>query len=134
MLNRGLFSSVSEHWATPKELHAALDAEFRFNDDPCPLFNKSDINGLYREWGTSTYVNPPYGRELGAWMAKAMMESRRGKLVVCLIPSRTDTKWWHDYVMQADEIRFCRGRLCYGDKGKPAPFPSAIIVFRGKDA
>lgn len=127
MVNRGLFTSASQHWATPGELYKALDAEFNFNDDPCPLFASAD--GLSREWGERTYCNPPYGKHITAWLKKAYEESQKGKLVVCLIPSRTDTKWWHDYAMKAAEIRFLRGRLRFGDSKNSAPFPSAIVVF-----
>ena len=127
-LNRGLFTSASEHWETPLDLYAVLDAEFAFDDDPCPL--KSEEDGLVRPWGKTTFVNPPYGSAIGKWMKKAYNESRKGKTVVCLIPSRTDTRWWHEYVMQAREIRFLRGRLRFGDAVNSAPFPSAIAVFR----
>ena len=128
MINKGLFSSASQHWATPKELYDALDAEFHFNDDPCPLNPIED--GLNREWGSRTYCNPPYGREIGKWLLAAYSESLQGKTVVCLIPSRTDTRWWHDYVMKAQEIRFLKGRLKFGDSKNSAPFPSAVVVFK----
>ncbi len=128
MANLGVhFLSGSVHWATPKELLQSLDKEFRFEDDPCPLFGEG---GLEREWGTTVFVNPPYGREIGAWLEKAYKESLKGKVIVCLIPSRTDTRWWHEYVMRASEIRFLRGRLRFGDAHNAAPFPSAIVVFR----
>ena len=130
MLNRGLFSSASIHWATPKALYQALDAEFQFNDDPCQL--KPTDDGLSREWGSSTYCNPPYGKEIGKWIAKALEESRKGKTIVCLIPSRTDTRWWHDYVMKAQEIRFLRGRLKFSGHSNSAPSPSAIVIFGGR--
>ena len=129
MINRGLFTSASQHWSTPKELYDALDKEFNFNDDPCPL--KGEIDGLHREWGTKVFLNPPYGRAIGRWLATAWLESCKGKLVVCLIPSRTDTRWWHDFVMKADEIRFLRGRLKFSNHKNSAPFPSAIVIFRG---
>jgi len=127
MITRGLFTSGRVHWATPKELYDSLNAEFHFTDDPCPLHSQED--GLTRPWGVSTFVNPPYGREIGKWMKKAVAEAGIGKLVVCLIPSRTDTQWWHDYVMTATEIRFLRGRLKFGDSMNSAPFPSAVVVF-----
>ncbi len=129
MLNKGLFSSASQHWATPKELYAELDEEFHFNDDPCPLHPKND--GLSRAWGSRTYLNPPYGTEIAKWLFMAWAESLKGKLVVCLVPSRTDTHWWHNYCMKADEIRFLRGRLKFGESKNSAPFPSAVIVFKG---
>ena len=72
-------------------------------------------------------MNPPYGREIGRWMKKA---SEASATVVCLVPARTDTAWWHDYAMQG-EIEFLRGRLKFGDSKNSAPFPSAIVVFRG---
>jgi hypothetical protein len=127
MINKGLFTSVSVHWATPVEVYQTLDAEFHFNDDPCPLHGNG---GLSREWGTSTYCNPPYGREITKWLDKAYSEAQKGKTVVCLIPSRTDTRWWHEIVMKATEIRFLKGRLRFGDSKNSAPFPSAIVVFR----
>ena len=132
MINKGLFSSASQHWATPRDLYNALNKEFRFNDDPCPLEPKND--GLSREWGSRTYCNPPYGREITKWLNKAYVERLKGKLVVCLIPSRTDTRWWHEYVMFAEEIRFLRGRLRFGNAKNSAPFPSAVAVFRGNEA
>jgi len=130
MLNQGLFSSASMHWSTPKDLYAELDNEFHFNDDPCPLYATED--GLSRSWGTSTYVNPPYGRQITAWIKKGYEESLLGKVIVMLIPSRTDTRWWHNYVMKATEIRFLRGRLKFGEAKNSAPFPSAVVVFKGE--
>jgi len=127
MINKGLFSSASVHWSTPKEVYDELNKEFIFNDDPCPLHGS---NGLDRDWGTSTYCNPPYGREITKWLKKAYEEGIKGKTVVCLIPSRTDTKWWHEYVMKADEIRFLKGRLKFGNSNNSAPFPSAVVIFR----
>lgn len=76
-------------------------------------------------------MNPPYGRKIGSWVKKAKEAARQGKAtVVCLLPARTDTAWWHDYVMKADEIRLIRGRLKFGDGKGNAPFPSAIVVFK----
>ena len=127
------FMSQSVDWATPKAVYDELDREFYFNDDPCPLFGVDGTDGLARPWGTSTFVNPPYGRTIGLWTAKALRESFLGKTVVMLIPSRTDTIWWHRDVMCADEIRFVKGRLKFGEATNSAPFPSAIVVFRAKD-
>ena len=126
-MTTGLFSSATTHWATPKDLYAELDTEFHFDDDPCPLHGNG---GLDREWGQSTFVNPPYGHEITAWVRLAYEQSLKGKTVVCLIPSRTDTRWWHEYVMKAQDIRFVKGRLKFGDAKQGAPFPSAIVVFR----
>lgn len=127
-INQGLFTSASEHWATPKILYQQLNTEFNFNDDPCPLNSMTD--GLAREWGSSTYCNPPYGRKIGIWIRKGYTESLKGKTVVMLLPSRTDTKWWHEYCMKADEIRFLKGRLHFNESVNGAPFPSVIIVFK----
>ena len=127
MFNKHLFSSLRLDWQTPKALYDALDGEFHF--DPCPHVPAFD--GLAVEWGTCNFVNPPYGREVGKWCEKAMSESHKGKTVVMLLPSRTDTQWWHDVVMKADEIRFIRGRLHFDGHRSGAPFPSAIVVFRG---
>ncbi len=129
--NTGLFLSTTSHWATPADLLSALAAEFGgFTDDPCPLHSTED--GLARSWGERTFLNPPYGRAITAWVEKALQESRDGKLVVCLLPSRTDTRWWHDIVMQATEIRFMRGRLRFGESKTGAPFPSAVVIFDGR--
>jgi len=128
MITKGLFSSASIHWATPIELYNDLNREFGFNDDPCPLHSMEDR--LNTEWGSRTFMNPPYGTEITKWIKKAYEESLKGKTIVCLIPSRTDTRWWHDYVMKAHKIRFLRGRLKFGNSHNSAPFPSCIAVFR----
>jgi hypothetical protein len=121
-----LSSSLSSDWATPPDLYKILDYEFRFNDDPCPL---GGSGGLSREWGNSTFCNPPYGRQTAAWLKKAYFEAKKGKIVVCLVPSRTDTKWWKDWVMNANEIRFLEGRLHTPGAKWNWPFPSAIVIF-----
>ena len=127
-----MFSSQSTDYGTPDGLKSELDAEFHFNDDPCPLGMDGLplMDGLSRSWGTSTFVNPPYGKQIKLWMDKAYRESQMGKVVVMLLPSRTDTQWWHDYAMKASEIRFIKGRLKFGNAKNPAPFPSAIVVFK----
>ena len=122
------FSSSTDNWTTPKDVYDSLNKEFHFNDDPCPI---NGTGGLEREWGTSTFVNPPYS-DLKNWCKKAYEESQKGKTVVMLIPSRTDTKAWHDYCMKATEIRFIKGRLKFGNSKNSAPFPSAIIVYKGE--
>lgn len=88
------FSSESVKWATPKALYDQLNAEFHFNDDPCPINPLEDGLALVREWGTRTYVNPPYGRQIPPWVRRSYEESQRGKLVVMLLPARTDTEWF----------------------------------------
>lgn len=122
------FSSQRLDWKTPKAVYQVLDAEFRFDHDPCPT--NPTVDGLTSEWGQSNYDNPPYGRELPKWVAKGYEEWQKGKTVVFLIPSRTDTRWWHDYCMKAAEIRFIKGRLKFDDQENSAPFPSAIVIFK----
>jgi len=117
-------------WQTPKAVYDALDKEFNFTFDPCP--HNPTFDGLNIEWGQSNFVNPPYGREIPKWIKKGYDEAQKGKTVVFLIPSRTDTKWWHDYVMKG-EIRFIKGRLKFGDATNSAPFPSAIVIFKNME-
>lgn len=149
-VNRGLFTSTTDEWPTPKPLFDKLDNEFNFTLDPCAdeqnakcdrFFTEVD-DGLSRTWDGAVFMNPPYGRAIGLWVAKAYKESLNGSTVVCLIPARTDTAYWHDYVMQADEVRFIRGRLNFvcdrqesrrdtgESKAHNAPFPSVVVVFR----
>lgn len=133
------FSSQSDEWATPAWLFDALDREFGFTLDPCSTrtnakcprhFTRAE-DGLIQSWANEVvWMNPPYGRAIEAWMAKAFHSSEHERAtVVCLVPSRTDTQWWHQFVMP-HEIRFLRGRLRFGDAPFPAPFPSAIVVMR----
>lgn len=124
---KGLMSSLNQNWKTPTDFYKGLDKEFKFDFDPCPT--NPNFNGLTIEWKKCNFVNLPY-KEISKWVQKSYLEWKKGKTVVMLIPSRTDTRWWHDFIMKADEIRFVKGRLCFNDNKKPAPFPSAIIVFR----
>ncbi len=131
------FSSKTDEWYTPLDFYKALDSEFNFDLDPCCLpssakcdrFFTPEDDGIKQEWQGSVFMNPPYGREIGLWMKKAYESSLNGSTVVCLVPSRTDTRWWHDYAMKG-EIRFLKGRLKFGGSKNPAPFPSAIVIFR----
>ena len=123
------FSSLTDHWSTPKSVYDALDKEFKFDDDPCPLHSTDD--GLHRPWGKRVFVNPPYSK-IKEWVANAYAEHLiNDSLIVMLIPSRTDTRWWHEYVMKAHEIRFIKGRLKFGNSKNSAPFPSCVVVFKG---
>ena len=128
---KGLMTSLSPHWATPKGLYEKLDLEFNFDFDPCPLYSPVGYDGLTSVWGSRNFINPPYGRDIGKWIKKAYEVAQGGVLCVLLIPSRTDTKWWHDYIMKADEIRFIKGRLKFGESKNSAPFPSCIAIFKG---
>ena len=131
------YSSKSNEWSTPSDTFEALNHEFRFTLDPCAtksnakcsLFYDIEADGLRQDWSKHrVFMNPPYGRQIGLWVKKAYEESTRGALVVCLVPSRTDTQWWHGYCMRG-EIRFLRGRLKFGGSKNPAPFPSAVVIF-----
>lgn len=122
------FSSQRLDWRTPKAVYDELDAEFHFDFDPFPPDYTE--NALLADWGQVNFCNPPYGRDLFLFLQKGYNEWKRGKTVVFLVPSRTDTAWWHDYCMQATEIRFIQGRLKFDDKKGEAPFPSAIVIFR----
>jgi len=133
------FSSRSGEWPTPPDIFAELDREFGFTLDPCATAENAKCakfytraeDGLAQSWaGEVVFMNPPYGRAVGAWIEKAYRESQNGATVVCLIYARTDTHYWHRYVMRASEIRLIRGRVRFGGAGRPAPFPSAIVVFR----
>lgn len=124
------YSSIKETWKTPKVFYEKLDEEFNFDFDPCP--SDPQFDGLSIEWGNSNFVNPPYGNVIGKWLEKAVDEQGKGKTSVFLIPSRTDTRWWHNYVMNADEIRFIKGRLRFEGATDNAPFPSVVVIFKGK--
>ena len=131
------FSSATVEWSTPQSIFDVLNAEFGFSLDPCCTHDNAkcakhytkEENGLSKSWqGETVFMNPPYGREISDWMCKAHMESEGGATVVCLIPARTDTKWWHDHAAHG-EVRFIRGRLKFGGSKNSAPFPSAVVVF-----
>ncbi len=136
MKNKAQFTSQAVDYATPKWLYDELNKEFSFDDDPCPFDDTARVlygcdDGLARPWGNCVFINPPYGRlRIAPWVKRAYEESLRGKTIVMLIPSRTDTKWWHKYVMKASEIRFVKGRLKFNESKQGAPFPSAVVVFR----
>jgi len=121
------FSSARLDWETPDDVYNELNKEFKFTFDPCP--HNPTFDGLNIRWRARNFINPPYGREIGKWLRKGYEESLRGKLCVFLIPSRTDTKWFHNYVMKAREIRFIKGRLKFKGAVNSAPFPSCIVVF-----
>jgi site-specific DNA-methyltransferase (adenine-specific) len=125
-VNPALFSNVTGDWATPVQVYRELNAEFHFTLDPCPLQSRNH-GGLTRSWkGENVFCNPPYGPGIEQWLRK----SREAALAVYLLPSRTDTAWWHNWAMLADEICFIRGRLKFGSSKNSAPFPSCVLVFR----
>jgi hypothetical protein len=107
------------------EVYGALDSEFRFDLDPCPL---NGVGEMVSWVGRRVYCNPPYGR--GKNITQFLSKAREADVAVFLLPARTDTKWWHELAMQADEIRFCRGRIKFNGAKSGAPFPSVILVYR----
>ena len=142
-------SSADDTWTTPRAFFNKLHIEFQFTLDAaalksstlCTLWYGPDHDdpvlqdAFLRNWQEdaqgNVWLNPPYGRTIKKWMQKADFEAHRGGgNIVCLVPSRTDTSWWHDYCIQ-HEIRFIRGRLKFGMQKNAAPFPSALVIMRG---
>lgn len=140
-MNKSLFSSGSIEWATPQTLFDELNSEFHFNLDPCSThenakckehFTKAE-DGLVQNWGGKrVFCNPPYGKELPAWIKKCHDEAEKGALVVMLIPARTDTRAFHEYIYHQAEIRFLKGRIKFGNAKNSAPFPSMVVIFRAR--
>lgn len=153
-MNNALLSSQNMDWCTPKDFFDELNKEFSFVLDAaatdksakCERYYTPETDGLKSSWdcGGSVFCNPPYGRQTGKWVRKAYEESKIGTTIVLLIPSRTDTIWFHKYIYNKAEIRFVRGRLIFTDengdphlskdgKPMPAPFPSMVVVYNNKD-
>ena len=132
------FRHKSDEWETPAGLFAELHSEFCFTCDvaalpdnaKCDYFFTPGEDGLQQEWKGVCWCNPPYGPALRQWIRKAQESAQGGATVVCLVPARTDTQWWHDHVQSQAEVRFLRGRVKFGGNENSAPFPSAIVVFR----
>lgn len=144
-MNKALLSSKKMDWCTPqaffddlnREFHFVLDAAAMPENAKCTQYFTPETDGLSRSWdvGGSVFCNPPYGRRLGKWVKKAYSEHVRGGVtIVMLIPARTDTSYFHDYIYGKAEIRFLRGRLKFEDENgaamNPAPFPSMVVIFR----
>ena len=139
MINKVLFSSKTDMWSTPQHLFDELNKEFHFDLDPCaipsnakcPKFFTPEENGLSQDWGTHiVFCNPPYGRQIGAWVRKCYESWMGGAIVVLLIPARTDTSYFHKYIYHKAELRFIRGRLKFGNAKQGAPFPSMIVIYK----
>ena len=148
--NSGMRSSLDDTWTTPRDFFDKLNAEFDFGLDAAALQNSTLVpdnwygpdhpdpaarDALRIDWnhnsrGKPIWLNPPYGRVIKDWMRKASEVASGGGTVVCLVPARTDTAWWHDYCINAYEIRYIRGRLKFGGQKNSAPFPSAVVVMR----
>lgn len=136
------FSSKTDDWETPQDFFDKLNKEFMFDLDVCATKENTKCkrwyelqdDGLSKPWlGHRVWMNPPYGRGIGKWVKKAhdtvLGVVQNHGIVVCLLPARTDTKWFHDYILGKAEIRFIKGRLKFGNSKNSAPFPSMIVVF-----
>ena len=135
MNNDLMFSSKTDKWATPQDFFDKLNNEFKFqldvcadeNNHKCARFFTKEQDGLLQEWGGArVWCNPPYGRGVEEWIKKCS----KCDLAVMLLPARTDTKWFHEYIYGKAEIRFVRGRLKFGNQKNSAPFPSMVVVFK----
>jgi site-specific DNA-methyltransferase (adenine-specific) len=134
------FSSKTDLWATPQDFFDRYNAIYNFTTDVCASDENAKCShyytvandGLAQTWTGNCWMNPPYGRDIKKWMKKAYESSLDGATVVCLVPARTDTAWWHDYSMRGN-IEFIRGRLKFGGHNGAAPFPSAVVVFSGQN-
>ncbi|MFR8164430.1 MAG: DNA N-6-adenine-methyltransferase [Alistipes finegoldii] len=135
-----MFSSATDMWATPQDLFDELNAEFHFTLDPCATAENAKCkkfytmaeDGLKQDWeGETVFCNPPYGRVIYDWVKKCYTESLKpGTVVVALIPARTDTRYFHEFVYhKVKDIRFIKGRLKFGNAKHNAPFPSMVVVF-----
>lgn len=139
-IHEGMFTSERLDWATPQGFFDLVATEFPFDLDAAASPHNTKVAAYYTEaddslsqpWPGTVWCNPPYGRGIGAWLEKGWREAQNGSTVVMLVPARTDTAWWHDYVMRAAEVRLIRGRLVFGqgEATSNAPFPCALIVFR----
>lgn len=138
-ISEALYSSQTDMWETPQDLFDDLDREFHFDLDVCAIpenakckkFYTPEQDGLRQPWKGTCWCNPPYGRDIWKWVRRALFASVGGSTVVMLLPARTDTKWFHDYIYKRAEIRFVKGRLKFGNSKNSAPFPSMIVIFRG---
>lgn len=129
------FSSQTNEWSTPQDFFDVLDREFKFNLDPCAQKENAKCKlyyssgGLEKSWDNfRVFCNPPYGRAIGKWVKKA--SEARGGVVVLLVPARTDTRYFHEYIYGKAEIRFIKGRLKFGGHTNSAPFPSMVVIFK----
>lgn len=136
-----MFSSKTDMWETPQDFFDKLNEEFHFTVDVCAILENAkcekfftpEMNGLKQEWTGICWCNPPYGREIGKWVEKAYVASTWGATVVMLLPARTDTKWFHEYIYNKAEIRFIKGRLKFGNSKTAAPFPSMVVIYRNEE-
>jgi site-specific DNA-methyltransferase (adenine-specific) len=139
MINKGMYTSNSDEWATPQEFFDKLDEEFHFTLDPCATaenakckkFFTKDQDGLSQDWaGETVWCNPPYGKTIGQWCKKCYEHSLHGDVAVMLIHARTDTQWFHEWVYGKAELRFVKGRIRFNGSKWNAPFPSMVAIYR----
>ena len=136
-----MFSSKTDLWETPQDLFDKLNNEFHFTLDVCATqenakcdsFYTKEQDGLSQPWKGVVWCNPPYGKQIGSWVRRGFFASLSGNTVVMLLPARTDTRWFHEYIYGKAEIRFIRGRLKFGGSKNSAPFPSMVVVFMPHD-
>lgn len=142
------FSSATDDWATPQAFFDKvsdrfggfdLDAAASNQNTKCKRCITQDMDALNIRWSRTLWegpkkiwLNPPYGRVIGLFMAKAVEAYKDGCLVVCLVPARTDTAWWHDHVAPYAKVEFIRGRLKFGNAKNSAPFPSTLVIYDGR--
>lgn len=133
-----LFSSKSEEWTTPQDFFDKLNAEFNFTLDPCATIDNAkctkfftiENDGLAQDWsGYRVFCNPPYGKKIAEWVKKCYEKAQKGTLIVLLIPARTDTIYFYNYIYHKAEIRFIKGRLKFGNSANSAPFPSMLVIY-----
>ncbi len=138
MILQGQYRKGRISYGTPQALVDDLDNEFHFTLDACAEHHNAkclryftiEDDALNQSWaGEIVFMNPPQAGQTETWMAKAFQESLNGAIVVCLVPSYTGTRWWHEYAMKG-EIRFIRGKLRFDNQKYQAPFYSAIVIFR----
>ena len=120
-------ASINQYWETPKDFLDKLKAEFGDLFDPCP--HNPTFDGLTIDWGVVSYCNPPYN-DIANWIKKGYIEFQKGKTIIFLLPVRTDTRWFHNFILGKAEIRYLRGRLKFGDCGRSAPFPNMLVIYR----
>ena len=143
MISEGMFSSKTDNWSTPQDFFDELNKEFAFTLDPCAddhnhkceKYFTREQDGLSQNWGGQEVIfcNPPYGREIGSWVRRCYLVNRlQGNLIVMLLPARTDTRWFHEYIYKKEnvEIRFVKGRLKFGNSKNSAPFPSMVVIYK----
>lgn len=137
-MNSGMFSSKTDMWSTPQYIFDDLNREFSFDVDVCATKENAKVDkyytkeedGLIQKWEGTVWCNPPYGRQIFFWVEKAYKSFLDGATVVMLLPARTDTKWFHDFIYNKAEVRFLKGRLKFGGSKNSAPFPSMVVIFK----